>query len=262
MNKLITLLKKLKKNNIVAVKQALEDEGASFDDLSVMRKVTKKAKVSLNVKIGGCEAKNDIFFCRNLNVDALVAPMVESKYALKKFIQCSGSIKKNLLFINLETLDSLKNLDKMLKTASFKFLDGVVIGRSDLAGSIDLKKKDVDSEIIYNLVKKTFSKLRKKVKKKLILKMGGSITPNSANFIRNLYSRKLLDSIETRNIEIKLDKASINNLEHIIPKAFEFELEWLKYKLSLSNKQKNKFIKQDYLKRASEIKKRLSNRNI
>ena len=62
MNKLITLLKKLKKNNIVAVKQALEDEGASFDDLSVMRKVTKKAKVSLNVKIGGCEAKNDIFF--------------------------------------------------------------------------------------------------------------------------------------------------------------------------------------------------------
>ena len=63
MEKLTQLLKNLKSLGAVAVKQSLEDEGASFEDIKKMRKITKKAKLALNVKIGGCEAKNDIFFC-------------------------------------------------------------------------------------------------------------------------------------------------------------------------------------------------------
>ena len=50
-----------------------------------MKKITKKAKLQLNVKIGGCEAKNDIYFCEWLKVNSMVAPMVESPYALKNF---------------------------------------------------------------------------------------------------------------------------------------------------------------------------------
>ena len=67
MKNLISRLNNLKKKfNVVAVKQSLEDEGASFRDLEVMRKITKKSKLNLNVKIGGCEAKNDIFFCKKI----------------------------------------------------------------------------------------------------------------------------------------------------------------------------------------------------
>ena len=87
MKKIIKLLKDLKKISAVAVKQSLEDEGASYEDLIVMRKITRKAKLLLNVKIGGCEAKNDIFFCEKIGVSGMVAPMVESPYALKKFLQ-------------------------------------------------------------------------------------------------------------------------------------------------------------------------------
>ena len=36
--------------------------------------------------------------------------------------------------------------------------------------------------------------------------MGGSITPDSKDFVNKLFSSKLLDNIETRNIEIKLSK--------------------------------------------------------
>ena len=57
MEKLIKKLRKLKKYNVVGIKQSLEDEGATFEDLIIMRKVTKKTKIKLNVKIGGCEAK-------------------------------------------------------------------------------------------------------------------------------------------------------------------------------------------------------------
>ena len=94
MKKIIFSLKKLKKLGAVAVKQSLEDEGVSYDDLTVMKKITKKAKLQLNVKIGGCEAKNDIYFCEWLKVNSMVAPMVESPYALRKFLQTISKKKK------------------------------------------------------------------------------------------------------------------------------------------------------------------------
>jgi hypothetical protein len=61
MKKIIDQLKKLKKLGVVAVKQSLEDEGAGFSDIALMRKITIKTGLKLNIKIGGCEAKNDIF---------------------------------------------------------------------------------------------------------------------------------------------------------------------------------------------------------
>ena len=118
-----------------------------------MRKVTKKTKIKLNVKIGGCEAKNDIFFCKKISTDSIVAPMIESEYALKKFIQCAGKNKKNKLLVNLETNLSLVNLSKILNSNAFKLLDGIVIGRSDLAGSLRLSKKDVNKKLILKCVK-------------------------------------------------------------------------------------------------------------
>jgi len=62
MKKISAILKNLKNLGVSGVKQSLEDEGASFDDIRIMRKITKELKLKLNVKIGGCEAKNDIFF--------------------------------------------------------------------------------------------------------------------------------------------------------------------------------------------------------
>ena len=63
MKKFVNHLKKLKKYGAVAIKQSLEDEGASFDQLKIMRKITMKAGLQHNIKVGGCEAKTDIFFC-------------------------------------------------------------------------------------------------------------------------------------------------------------------------------------------------------
>ena len=62
-----------------------------------MKKITKKAKLQLNVKIGGCEAKNDIYFCEWLKVNSMVAPMVEFHTLLRKFLQ-TISRKTNKIF--------------------------------------------------------------------------------------------------------------------------------------------------------------------
>jgi len=162
MQKLINSLKKLKSLNAVAIKQSLEDEGASYEDLIVMKKITKKAGLDLNVKIGGCEAKNDIYFCEWLKVTGIVAPMVESPYALRKFLQTISKDTNQKLYVNLESIQAFKNIQKMLKQKNIKRLTGVVIGRSDLAGSLNLEKKEVDSKRIFNLVFNVTKKIKKK----------------------------------------------------------------------------------------------------
>ena len=53
MKKLINQLKILKKLGVSGVKQSLEDEGVSFKDIEIMRVLTKKNNLKLNVKIGG-----------------------------------------------------------------------------------------------------------------------------------------------------------------------------------------------------------------
>ena len=162
MKKIIKLLKDLKKINAVAVKQSLEDEGASYEDLIVMSKITRKAKLLLNVKIGGCEAKNDIYFCEKIGVTGMVAPMVESPYALKKFLQTISSKNKQSLYINIESIQAFNNITKLLNQKNINRLKGVVIGRSDLAGSLNLSKSEVDSKRIYQIVLSALKKIKKR----------------------------------------------------------------------------------------------------
>lgn len=232
----LNLIKKkllnLKPYGAVGIKQSLEDEGASYKEIKVMRKITRQIGLKLNIKIGGCEAKNDIYFCKDINPDSMVAPMVESPYALKKFLETSKIGKKIPLLINIETINAIKNLNKMIKNKNFYNLQGIVLGRSDLAGSLGLKKKDVNSKKIYNLVLKTFKNIKRK-NKKFIIKMGGSITKNSLNFIEKLYKQDLLDRVETRNVEIKINKNFFKKFNNLIDKIFEFEIIWLKEKIKI-----------------------------
>jgi hypothetical protein len=255
--KIIEKLKRLKKAGVSGVKLSLEDEGSTFEDLKLMRFLTKLTNLDLNVKIGGCEAKNDIMFCKLLKPNSIVAPMVESEYALKKFLVSVGKKNKLKLLINLETISAFKNIKKIVNSKYFKILDGVVIGRSDLAGSINLTKNEVNSSRILNIIKKGISIVKKKSKKNFLIKMGGSITPKSQNFIKDLYLQKIINRVETRNIELNLNTKIIKNLDQIIPIIFDFELEWLKLKLRFKKKKKYNLLINEYKLRIREIQERI-----
>ena len=69
--------------------------------------------------------------------------------------------------------------------------------------------------------------------------------------------KRLLDRIETRNIEILLSKKNIANLNTIFIHAFNFELEWIKYKSKKLKLKNSKSILSDYSSRINEIKKRI-----
>jgi 4-hydroxy-2-oxoheptanedioate aldolase len=248
-------LLKLKKLGATSLKQSFEDEGSSFVDIENLKKITKKVKLNLNVKIGGCEAKNDINFCISNDVNGIIAPMVESKYALRKFIQTIQKKTKTKLYINIETITAVKNIKKILNCVEAKKLYGVVFGRSDIAGSMNLKKRDVDSKKINNLL---ITAMKYAKSKNYKVKMGGSVTKKSYSFILNLYNKKILDFYETRNIEIKINKSNLKRYYEIINEIFKFEIQLIQYKKTINN---NKLTLSFLRSRSLELNKRIKNKN-
>ena len=85
-NKLFKEIEDLKKfTNFFAIKAEYEAEGSDNNEIQFLRTLTKAANLKFFVKIGGVEAKNDIFNCIKIGVDGIIAPMVESRFGVFKF---------------------------------------------------------------------------------------------------------------------------------------------------------------------------------
>jgi len=62
MKNILKCLIELKKLGVSAVKQSTEDEGSSFEDILMMRKITNKVGVNLSVKIEGFDIDTNFQF--------------------------------------------------------------------------------------------------------------------------------------------------------------------------------------------------------
>jgi hypothetical protein len=232
--KMVETLKDLKESHgVVGVKAEFEAEGTRLDEAIRLKEVVTRAGLDLAIKIGGCEAVKDLYEAKGIGVNKIIAPMIESSYALKKYL---GAInitfneyeKKDVEFlINIETKQAFENIDDILNSENINELDGIVIGRVDLSGSLGLKRDEVNCEQIYNITKTTFEKAKAK---NLICAMGGGIAAEALPFIRRLADQKLLDYFETRKVLFKCPDVLNKDPEIGILKAVGFELLWLKNK--------------------------------
>jgi hypothetical protein len=259
--RMVTILEDLKKNHhVIGVKTEFEDECARVEEAMRLKKILSKAGLDLTIKIGGCGALKDLYEARTIGVSSIIAPMIESDYALKKFLTAAKLVfseeeRKNISFsINIETITGFNNFNKMLETAEIDELDGIVLGRTDMTRSLGLSYEKENSDQILEIAKSLFIKAKEK---SLKCCMGGGISADTLDFIKKLPERTL-DKYETRKIIFKCPEALAKNADEGILKAIEFELMWLKnnrdfYGMIYSeNEQRISIIEERYQKLAEQ----------
>lgn len=237
--------------NLQGIKGEFEAEGSSFRDLMRLRRLTSKAGIKLYLKIGGVEAIRDIKDAIEIDVDGLIAPMVESKFGAKKFADSLEKIYRNYKIhttLNLETKNAIEHLDEIIDFACDRF-DNITIGRSDLTGSYFDNELKPDSDFTYKLLEMIGQKIQKT---NLTLTVGGGVSAKTVETINRSYPtlKEIIYKLETRKVilptKIFLEK------EGAIREALKFEELYI-----LSKKEFNDLQIGSEIARLTELKRRM-----
>ena len=127
--------------------------------------------------------------CKQIGTDFIIAPMVETDYALLKFIDAKNKIfdkedrKYTNFLINIETKTTTDNLDKIIKKNNFypdeEKINGWVFGRVDYSLSSGVKRELInENKSVINAILEVF----KKQENNLDLVVGGAISVDAINF--------------------------------------------------------------------------------
>lgn len=231
--KIVALLKDLKENyHVTEVKAEFEAEGTRLNELMRLNEIARASGVGFVLKIGGCEAITDIFHAQHLGVTGLIAPMIETPYAMSKYLNAieerfTPDLRRTIHFgANIETHTAAQNFKDMLNLKKIHLIDTITVGRVDVTGSLGLDKDEINHDKVYQIAESVFSLSKKHG---LRTTMGGGIAKEAIPFIKKLVSKKLLDRFETRKIVFQTS-IKTNRMEEAIIKANIFELLWLQNK--------------------------------
>lgn len=219
----------IENEGLVGIKTSFEDEGATFNEVLRLKEICNQSKTKVTLKIGGPEAVRDLKDSTAIGVKGIVAPMVESKFGLEKFIKATETyipqdvISSLQLNVNLETSTAISNSSEILDTNEASKLYGVTVGRVDLVSSMGKDRSYANSDEVYEMAKSVFSKAKEKGLKACL---GGAISIESLEFLKKLHSKGLLDKFETR-YAIFDPSITLKNLSRALSKAQMFEYEWL-----------------------------------
>jgi hypothetical protein len=146
------------------------------------------------VKIGGCEAKSDIDYLQRLGVRSVVAPMIESGFAMQKYMAMLPDCAFDHVAVTVETYNAVDRIDDLLDAGTK--LTGVTIGRSDLTASFGGSSTNCPETL-----EKTLKVARAAKARGLEVTMGGSVDARTRDILREGHPLgELIDAVETRKI--------------------------------------------------------------
>lgn len=216
---------------VVAVKAEFEAEGTRVDELLRLLEIARKAGVKVGIKIGGCEAIRDLIECRLYGADYIIAPMVETPYALGKYVAAKNKFYPadeqgdvGFLF-NVETRKTYDELEELGNVASAGGV-GMVFGRVDFVGSMGHQRDFVNTDEMLSYVCGVAEVAKKH---NLDLVVGGGVSPDSIAPLRKVRQIRL-DRFETRKVIFDAAILDGEDAARGMELAIEFELLWLKNK--------------------------------
>lgn len=224
------LLKGRDEFGVVAIKAEFEAEGTRPDELQRLVHIAHYANLKVALKIGGCEAVSDLLSSKLFGASHIIAPMVETPYALQKYIEAKdkthGDNPEGVKFLfNLETQTTLENFDRMVPVAC-KGVDGVVFGRVDFTLSRGMPRGAINDSSITEAVLRV---ARACHDNDLELVVGGSVAAEAIPALRKIREVRL-DRFETRKVVFDGSALDSSRIEAGIRNAVDFEAAWLKNK--------------------------------
>ena len=228
------------------LKLSTEDAAMSMEQINYWTEFVGKI-LPIVIKIGGPNARNDIKQLLNMNVDGLIAPMVESAYGLENFISAVRDFTTPMQFerikkqINIETTTAVKQLDSILSNQEMQYIDEITIGCSDLSDSMKKSRWEKSFTTQVEKVTKTIQK------RNIPVSIGGGITPGT---IGQCLKQVQPEKFNTRVVTFKVTPNQ--DYRKAVRLALCFEI------LMLEHDSARKFISRDEEKfRIKELKKRL-----
>jgi hypothetical protein len=214
----------------VSVKAEFEAEGTRPDELLRLVDIARSANLPLTVKIGGCEAIRDLLESKQIGVRYVVAPMVETSYALSKFIAAKTAIfsteeaeDTDFLF-NVETSTAFNNRKSIIELASGKpGVNGVVFGRVDYVGSLGAHRDSINTDAVTERIVDIANDCRAN---DLDLVVGGGVSRDSIAALKTIRAAHLT-RFETRKVVFSASALDHPNIEQGLLAAVHFELLWL-----------------------------------
>ena len=176
-----TLFRLAESHCVTGLKTGTEVEDMGFDEIAFLAEVAREI-VPVTLKIGGPEARHDMRQCLSLGISTVLAPMIETLYALTNFVDTAtelllSSSNAPALAINIESLTAVKHFDQMLESKAAEALSQVTVGRSDLSRSMHLPIDDPE------VTAAALSVIKKVNNRGLTSSLGGGLSLENINHL-------------------------------------------------------------------------------
>jgi hypothetical protein len=210
-------------HGLISLKAGTEWEDMDYQEIQWLYELGEK-QLPILVKVAGPEAKVDLRHLQAIGVTGLLGPMIESNYAMEKFVDIAQAHYKNatqtpMLAVNLETIHAHDQLDTLINSPAFKSIELVVIGRLDLSLSMGIN--GVDDPKVLEVTQNIVNKVRAAGKP---VSIGGFVNPATAATIRDTFDVNYLNTIHTL-----FDLSKINDVATAIWRGIEFEIAFYEY---------------------------------
>ncbi len=215
------------------MKAEFEAEGTRTDEMLRLIDLARRADLKVALKIGGCEAVRDLLESKQFGVEYIIAPMVETPYALQKFILAKNTAytkdqqqDTDFLF-NIETITAFNNIDELMKVAQAP--DGVqggVFGRVDFCGSLGWGRDKIDTDHVTDYVR-TAGAACKMAGRDFVV--GGAVAISSLPSLTNIRAVHL-SRFETRKVIFGAHAIDNPAMDRGLQTTVYFELLWLQNK--------------------------------
>jgi hypothetical protein len=215
---------------VVSVKAEFEAEGTRVDELLRLIDIARAADLPITVKIGGCEAIRDLYEAKQIGVSYIVAPMVESAYAVSKFVAAKNLVyseeeqEDTQFLFNMETELAFLQRDTILPAAAQdEGADGVVFGRVDFVGSRGANRDSINAPDVLECVLTVAADCRTLG---LDVVVGGGVSVDALPFLSRV-NEVHLTRFETRKVVFAADAITNPHVQDGLLNAVHFELLWL-----------------------------------